>query len=115
MMNRAVSTPQGHQPGAMEQVSYLTSLERTQPTMTQIPATAQPRIEVKTLLKIQITLSIIDESRISNSHHNVQFTEAGGSCANSVADTPGLQGFGAEKMRRTGYTLHANSKSISGG
>ncbi|XP_063992743.1 tuftelin-interacting protein 11 [Diachasmimorpha longicaudata] len=45
MMNRAVSTPQGHQPGAMEQVSYLTSLERTQPTMTQIPATAQPRIE----------------------------------------------------------------------
>ncbi|XP_011299706.1 tuftelin-interacting protein 11 [Fopius arisanus] len=45
MMNRAVSTPQGHQPGAMEQVSYLTSLERIQPTMTQIPAAAQPRIE----------------------------------------------------------------------
>ncbi|KYQ53379.1 Tuftelin-interacting protein 11 [Trachymyrmex zeteki] len=32
MMNRAVSGPQTHQPGAMEQVSYLTSLERTQPT-----------------------------------------------------------------------------------
>lgn len=46
MMNRAVATPQAHQPGAIEQVSYLTSLERTQPTMSQIPATAQPRIEV---------------------------------------------------------------------
>ncbi|XP_057340209.1 tuftelin-interacting protein 11-like [Microplitis mediator] len=44
MMNRAVSTPQGLQPGAVEQVSYLTSLERTQP-VPQIPASAQPRIE----------------------------------------------------------------------
>lgn len=46
MMNRAVSVPQSHQPGAMEQVSYLTSLERTQPTMSQMPPTAQPRMEV---------------------------------------------------------------------
>ncbi|CAD1471179.1 unnamed protein product [Heterotrigona itama] len=45
MMNRAVSVPQSHQPGAMEQVSYLTSLERTQPTMSQMPSTAQPRME----------------------------------------------------------------------
>ncbi|XP_076299208.1 septin interacting protein 1 [Lasioglossum baleicum] len=45
MMNRAVSGPQSHQPGAMEQVSYLTSLERTQPTMSQMPANAQPRME----------------------------------------------------------------------
>lgn len=45
MMNRAVSTPHGLQPGAAEQVSYLTSLERLQP-IPQIPATAQPRIEV---------------------------------------------------------------------
>ncbi|XP_036146927.1 tuftelin-interacting protein 11 [Monomorium pharaonis] len=42
MMNRAVNGPQNHQPGALEQVSYLTSLERTQPTMTPI---AQPRME----------------------------------------------------------------------
>lgn len=47
MMNRAVNGPQSHQPGAMEQVSYLTSLERTQPTMSQMPPTAQPRMEVR--------------------------------------------------------------------
>ncbi|XP_076181741.1 septin interacting protein 1 isoform X2 [Ptiloglossa arizonensis] len=45
MMNRAVTGPQSHQPGAMEQVSYLTSLERTQPTISQMPPTAQPRME----------------------------------------------------------------------
>ncbi|XP_012225804.1 tuftelin-interacting protein 11 [Linepithema humile] len=43
MMNRAGS--QSHQPGAMEQVSYLTSLERTQPTMSQMAPIAQPRME----------------------------------------------------------------------
>jgi len=46
MMNRAVSGPQNHQPGALEQVSYLTSLERTQPTISQIAPIAQPRMEV---------------------------------------------------------------------
>ncbi|KAK0075500.1 hypothetical protein PV325_006813 [Microctonus aethiopoides] len=45
MMNRAVSTPQSHQPGAMEQVSYLTTLERSQPLSQQIPTASQPRIE----------------------------------------------------------------------
>lgn len=45
MMNRAVSAPQSHQPGALEQVSYLTSLERTQSTMSQMPPIAQPRME----------------------------------------------------------------------
>ncbi|XP_032663976.1 tuftelin-interacting protein 11 [Odontomachus brunneus] len=45
MMNRAVTGPQSHQPGALEQVSYLTSLERTQPTMSQMTPIAQPRIE----------------------------------------------------------------------
>ncbi|XP_014476265.1 PREDICTED: tuftelin-interacting protein 11 [Dinoponera quadriceps] len=45
MMNRAVTGPQSHQPGALEQVSYLTSLERTQPTMSQMAPIAQPRIE----------------------------------------------------------------------
>ncbi|XP_034937559.1 tuftelin-interacting protein 11 [Chelonus insularis] len=42
MMNHTAIASQGHQPGAMEQVSYLTSLERTQ---SQIPVTPQPRIE----------------------------------------------------------------------
>lgn len=46
MMNRAVSESQNHLPGAMEHVSYLTSLERTQPTMSQMTSIAQPRIEV---------------------------------------------------------------------
>jgi len=46
MMNRAVSGPQTHQPGAIEQVSYLTSLERTQPTISQVAPIAQPRMEV---------------------------------------------------------------------
>ena len=56
-MNRAVSVPQSHQPGAMEQVSYLTSLERTQPTMSQMPSTAQPRMEVRfNLLSIFVSL-----------------------------------------------------------
>ncbi|KAL0110405.1 hypothetical protein PUN28_013796 [Cardiocondyla obscurior] len=45
MMNRAVSGPQNHQPGALEQVSYLTSLERTQPTISQMAPIAQPRME----------------------------------------------------------------------
>ncbi|KYN43118.1 Tuftelin-interacting protein 11 [Trachymyrmex septentrionalis] len=45
MMNRAVSGPQTHQPGAIEQVSYLTSLERTQPTISQVAPIAQPRME----------------------------------------------------------------------
>lgn len=44
MMNRAVSVPQGLQPGAVEQVSYLTSLERSQPVQ-QIPSNIQPRVE----------------------------------------------------------------------
>lgn len=45
MMNRAVSVPQGLQPGAVEQVSYLTILERSQPVQ-QIPSNIQPRVEV---------------------------------------------------------------------
>ncbi|XP_011860143.1 PREDICTED: tuftelin-interacting protein 11-like [Vollenhovia emeryi] len=45
MMNRAVTGPQSHQPGALEQVSYLTSLERTQTTMSQMALIAQPRME----------------------------------------------------------------------
>ncbi|XP_039305230.1 tuftelin-interacting protein 11 [Solenopsis invicta] len=45
MMNRAVNGPQTHQPGALEQVSYLTSLERTQPAMSQMAPNAQPRME----------------------------------------------------------------------
>ncbi|KAG7204874.1 hypothetical protein KM043_005274 [Ampulex compressa] len=44
MMNRAVTGPQNHPPGALEQVSYLTSLERT-PAMSQMPSIAQPRME----------------------------------------------------------------------
>lgn len=50
-MNRVVEH-QGHQPGAMEKVSYLMSLERTQPTMTQIPAMAQPHIDVNIINNI---------------------------------------------------------------
>lgn len=46
MMNRAVATPQNHQPGALEQVSYLTSLERNQPTISQMAPTSQPRMQV---------------------------------------------------------------------
>ncbi|KYN19751.1 Septin-interacting protein 1 [Trachymyrmex cornetzi] len=45
MMNRAVSGPETYQPGAIEQVSYLTSLERTQSTISQVAPIAQPRIE----------------------------------------------------------------------
>ncbi|KAK2579187.1 hypothetical protein KPH14_002709 [Odynerus spinipes] len=46
MLNRAVAAPQSHQPGAMEQVSYLTNLERSQPTiMSQMPSVVQPRME----------------------------------------------------------------------
>ncbi|XP_046748597.1 septin-interacting protein 1 [Diprion similis] len=45
MMNRAVAAPQGHQPGAMEQVSYLTNLERTQATLPPSAPVAQPRME----------------------------------------------------------------------
>lgn len=48
-MNRAVSESQNHLPGAMEHVSYLTSLERTQPTMSQMTSIAQPRIEVQNI------------------------------------------------------------------
>ncbi|XP_012287258.1 tuftelin-interacting protein 11 [Orussus abietinus] len=44
MMNRAVAMPQGHQPGAMEQVSYLTSLERSQTPLSQV-SMSQPRME----------------------------------------------------------------------
>lgn len=47
MMNRAVAAPQGHQPGAVEQVSYLTNLERTQPTPQPNAPAAQPRMEVR--------------------------------------------------------------------
>ncbi|KAJ8667917.1 hypothetical protein QAD02_009580 [Eretmocerus hayati] len=46
MMNRAVSVPTGLQPGSVEQVSYLTSLERA--SMSQPPAVtqiSQPRME----------------------------------------------------------------------
>lgn len=46
MMNRAVSVTDGLQPGAMEQVSYLTSLERSQPPISQMPSNVQPRVEV---------------------------------------------------------------------
>ncbi|OXU25035.1 hypothetical protein TSAR_000542 [Trichomalopsis sarcophagae] len=42
MMNRAVTVSQGLQPGSVEQVSYLMTLERSQPQMPQI---SQPRIE----------------------------------------------------------------------
>ncbi|XP_014216658.1 tuftelin-interacting protein 11 [Copidosoma floridanum] len=43
MMNRAVSIPQGGlQPGSVEQVSYLTTLERSQTQMAQM---SQPRME----------------------------------------------------------------------
>ncbi|XP_014476895.1 PREDICTED: tuftelin-interacting protein 11-like [Dinoponera quadriceps] len=57
MMNRAVTEPQSHQPDAVEQVSYLTSLERTQPTMSQMVPIVQPLIEgfagaVRTALQI---------------------------------------------------------------
>ncbi|KMQ91009.1 tuftelin-interacting protein 11-like protein [Lasius niger] len=45
MMNRAVSGSQNHQPGALEHVSYLTSLERNQPTMSQMASIALPRME----------------------------------------------------------------------
>lgn len=44
MMNRAVTNSQGLQPGSVEQVSYLTTLERSQPQMPQI---SQPRMEVR--------------------------------------------------------------------
>lgn len=54
MMNRAVSGPQNHQPGAIEQVSYLTSLERTQPMMSQMTPIAQPRMEVQKLCIIRL-------------------------------------------------------------
>lgn len=54
MMNRAVSGPQNHQPGALEQVSYLTSLERTQPTMSQMAPIAQPRMEVQELCIVRL-------------------------------------------------------------
>lgn len=59
-MNRAVSVPQSHQPGAMEQVSYLTSLERTQPTMSQMPSTAQPRMEVRFNFNLLSTFGLLD-------------------------------------------------------
>ncbi|XP_011501452.1 PREDICTED: tuftelin-interacting protein 11 [Ceratosolen solmsi marchali] len=45
MMNRAVSIPQGLQPGSVEQVSYLTSLERNQSQISQISQISQPRME----------------------------------------------------------------------
>lgn len=45
-MNRAVTGPPSHQPGTVEQVSYLSGLERTQPTMSQAVPIVQPRIEV---------------------------------------------------------------------
>jgi hypothetical protein len=51
MMNRAVNGPQTHQPGALEQVSYLTSLERTQPAMSQMAPNAQPRMEVRIIIQ----------------------------------------------------------------
>lgn len=44
MMNRAVTVSQGLQPGSVEQVSYLMTLERSQPQMPQI---SQPRMEVR--------------------------------------------------------------------
>lgn len=50
MMNRAVSVSQGLQPGSVEQVSYLTNLERTQAQMAKVPQFSQPRLEVSNLL-----------------------------------------------------------------
>ena len=47
-MNRAVSVPQGLAPGSVEQVSYLTSLERLS-AQSQVPAMSQPRLEVSIL------------------------------------------------------------------
>ncbi|XP_071871331.1 tuftelin-interacting protein 11-like isoform X1 [Bombus fervidus] len=45
IMHRAASVTQSQQPGAIEQVFYLTRLERSQPTMSQMLSTAQPRME----------------------------------------------------------------------
>ncbi|XP_029660083.1 tuftelin-interacting protein 11 isoform X2 [Formica exsecta] len=45
MIERAASASQNHQPGVLEHISYLTSLERTQPTMSSMPSIAQPRME----------------------------------------------------------------------
>ncbi|KAF7404601.1 hypothetical protein HZH66_003507 [Vespula vulgaris] len=46
MLNRAVAAPPSHQPGAMDQVSYLNNLERNQPTiMSQMSSVVQPRME----------------------------------------------------------------------
>lgn len=48
MLNRAVAAPPSHQPGAMDQVSYLNNLERNQPTiMSQMSSVVQPRMEVE--------------------------------------------------------------------
>lgn len=44
IMNRAVASAQGLPPGAAEQISYLTSIERTQ-SQPQISSAAQPRME----------------------------------------------------------------------
>ncbi|XP_070168890.1 septin interacting protein 1 [Polyergus mexicanus] len=45
MIERAANTSQNHQPGVLEHISYLTNLERTQPTMSSMPSIAQPRME----------------------------------------------------------------------
>ncbi|KAL2729259.1 tuftelin-interacting protein 11 isoform X2 [Vespula squamosa] len=46
MLNRAVAAPPSHQPGTMDQVSYLNNLERSQPTiMSQMSSVVQPRME----------------------------------------------------------------------
>ena len=50
LMHKAVAITQGLQPGSVEQVSYLTTLERSQPPMTNMTQMSQPRMEVCTTI-----------------------------------------------------------------
>ncbi|XP_050457784.1 tuftelin-interacting protein 11 isoform X1 [Cataglyphis hispanica] len=45
MIERTASASQNHQPGVLEHISYLASLERTQSTIPPMPSVAQPRME----------------------------------------------------------------------
>lgn len=67
-MTRAVSGPQNHQPGALEQVSYLTSLERTQPTISQMPPIVQPRMEVQEIRIIRLNCLALLNNDSNNMH-----------------------------------------------
>jgi tuftelin-interacting protein 11 len=58
MMNRAVSIPQGLQPGSVEQVSYLTTLERSQSQIPQISQISQPRMEVCILVYLLLLIYV---------------------------------------------------------